>query len=132
MITIWYYRMRLTIDRIMVDTVMKMMMSIITVGVLPNFGVPVFWNSMIPVGADIVKHFQGSVCGLMFVYFLYILCIVHLLEIFRFLQIKFFSDLWQSKIGNSKPVSSNNILNPMLISILGRVYNQTISLGPEL
>jgi hypothetical protein len=87
MITIWYYRMRLTIDRIMVDTVMRMMMSIITLGVLPNFGVLVFWNSMIPVGTDIVKHFQGSVCGLMFVYFLYILCIVHLLQIFRFLQI---------------------------------------------
>lgn len=82
--------MRLTIDRIMVDTVMKMMMSIITVGVLPNFGVPVFWNSMVPVTGDIVKYISGSVCGLMFVYFLYILCIVHLLEIFRFLQIKIF------------------------------------------
>ena len=46
---------RLTIDRIMVDTVMKMMMSIITVGVLPNCGVPVFWNSMVPVRGLHVK-----------------------------------------------------------------------------
>jgi hypothetical protein len=87
--------MRLTIDRIMVDTVMRMMMSIITVGVLPNFGVPVSWNSMVPVSLMHVKSMLSwyhnkkvtIVCGLMFVYYLYIPCIVHTIEIFRFLQI---------------------------------------------
>jgi hypothetical protein len=62
--------MRLTIDRIMVVAVINSMISTIKVWVLPNFGVPVFWNSMVPVGADIVKHFQGSVCPLMFVTFI--------------------------------------------------------------
>ena len=53
--------MRLTIDRIMVDTVMRMMMSIITLGVLPNFGVPVFWNFMVPVPLLYVKRERSNV-----------------------------------------------------------------------
>jgi hypothetical protein len=62
--------MRFTIDRIMVVAVINSMISTIIVGVLPIYGVPVFWNSMVPVGGDIVKHILGSVCGLMFVTFM--------------------------------------------------------------
>jgi uncharacterized membrane protein len=79
--------MMFTIDRIMVVAVINSMISTIKVRVLPIYGVAVFWNSMVPVGTDIVKHFHGSVCGLMFMYLLYMLCIVHLLEIFRKLSI---------------------------------------------
>jgi hypothetical protein len=60
----------LTIDRIMVVAVINSMISTIIVRVLPIYGVAVFWNSMVPVGADIVKDFQGSVCLLMFVTFI--------------------------------------------------------------
>jgi hypothetical protein len=91
--------MRLTIDRIMVVAVMNSMISTIKVWVLPNFGVPVFWNSMVPVGTDIVKHFQGiSVRTNVYVFVIYVMYRTSIRNIQKIVNLKFFSDFGQYKI----------------------------------